>query len=160
MSSIGKRLKEQCCNLDERQDVKDQAISIALPHVTTTTTVHYTTSPCIHSRRNSTKHPLPPTPLIPLPLPQHIPKLLERTPIQLVLLPQIRGQEPIRIADGHKRRFQRVLERFGASGRGGVDVLDAGELEEPFYGGGGHEASAAGGGDELESGVFVSSVRG
>lgn len=29
--------------------------------------------------------------------------------------------------------------------------MDAGELEETFYGGGGHETGAAGGGDELEA---------
>lgn len=105
-----------------------------------------TTHPSTFLTLTSAKHAL-----ISLPLSQHIPKLLERTPVQLGILPQIRRQEPIRIADGHKRRFQRVLERFGAAGRGGVDVLDAGELEETFYGGGGDETRTAGGGNELEA---------
>ncbi len=113
-----------------------KATSIALPQ---------TTKPTPHTTIIAITEPL-----IPLPLPQHIPKLLKRTPVQLGILPQIRRQEAIRIAHGDKGRFERVLERFGAAGRGGVDVLDAGELEEAFYGGGGDEAGAAGCGDELE----------
>ena len=87
--------------------------------------------------------------LIPLPFPKHIPKLLERAPVQLRVLPQIRRQEPIRVAHRHERSLQRVLERLCGAGGGGVHVLDAGELEEALDGGGGDEACAAGSGDEL-----------
>lgn len=41
--------------------------------------------------------------LIPLPLSKHIPKLLKRAPVQLRVLPQIRRQEPIRVAHRHER---------------------------------------------------------
>jgi len=87
--------------------------------------------------------------LIPLPLPKHIPKFLERAPVQLRVLPQIRRQEPICVAHRHERSFQRVLERLRRACGGGVHVLDAGELEEALDGGGGDESGAAGGGDEL-----------
>jgi len=87
--------------------------------------------------------------LIPLPLPKHIPKLLKRAPVQLRVLPQIRRQEPIRIAHRDERSFQRVLERLCRACGGGIHVLDAGELEEALDGGGGDESGSAGGGDEL-----------
>lgn len=92
--------------------------------------------------------------LVPLPLPKHIAKLLQRAPVQLRVLPQIRRQEPICIAHRHERRFQRVLERLRRAGGGGVHVLDAGELEEALDGGGGDESGAAGGGDELLGCVY------
>jgi hypothetical protein len=85
--------------------------------------------------------------LIPLPLPQHIPILLQRTPHKLRLLPQIRRQEPVAVPNRHERSLERVLEGFSASGTGGVHVLDARELQQALDGGGCNEASAAGGGD-------------
>ena len=91
---------------------------------------------------------------IPLPLSQHIRKLIQRAPHQLRLLPQIRRQEAICVADGDEGGLEGVFEGFCGAGGGGVGVFDAGELEETFYGGGGDEAGAAGGGDEL----FVRSV--
>jgi len=87
--------------------------------------------------------------LIPLPFSKHIPKFLQRAPVQLRVLPQIRRQEPICVAHRHERSFQRVLERLCRACGGCVYVLDAGELEEALDGGGGDEPGAAGGGDEL-----------
>lgn len=43
--------------------------------------------------------------LVPLPLPQHIPKLFQRASIELILLPQIRGQETVSIAHRNERSF-------------------------------------------------------
>lgn len=104
-----------------------------------------------HTNSPSPFFPLtnPPANSIPLPLPQHIGKFIQRAPHQLRFLPQIGRQETIGVADGHEGGFEGVFEGFGGAGRGGVGVFHAGELEETFYGGGGDEAGAAGGGDEL-----------
>lgn len=110
---------------------------------------------------DSTTHPSqkptsqPPTPsllhyrLKPLPFPEHVTVFLQRTPVQLRLLPQIRRQEAVAVADGDEGRFERVFERLGGAGRRRVRVLHAGELQETLDGGGGNEAGTAGGGDEL-----------
>lgn len=86
---------------------------------------------------------------ISLPLPKYIRKFIQRAPHQLRLLPQIRRQEAVCIADGHEGSFEGVFEGFCGTGGGGVGVFDTSELEETFYGGGGHETGTTGSGDEL-----------
>ena len=86
-----------------------------------------------------------------LSFPEYVTKFLQRAPVELRLLPQIRRQEPIRIAHGHERSLQRVLERLCGAGGRSVYVLDTGELEETLDGWGGDEAGPAGCGDQLPS---------
>lgn len=87
--------------------------------------------------------------LVPFSLSKHITKLLQRAPIQLGLLPQIRCKEAVGIAHRHEGRFEGIFESFCGTGWRCVDVLDAGELEKALYSWGSDEASTAGGGDEL-----------
>ena len=86
---------------------------------------------------------------ISLPLPQHIAEFLQRAPVKLRLLPQIRRQEPIRVPHRHERSLERILERLCRAGGGSVDVLHARELEETFDGWGSDEAGSTRCGDEL-----------
>ena len=87
--------------------------------------------------------------LISLSLPQHITKFLQRAPIQLCFLPQIRRQEAVCVSHSGECSFECVFEGLCRAGGGGVDVLDAGELEETLDGWGGDESGATGSGDEL-----------
>ena len=68
-------------------------------------------------------------PLISLPFPQHVAVLLQRTPIELCFLPQVRGQEAVRVANGHESCFEGILKSLGGASRGSVDVLDTSELQ-------------------------------
>lgn len=88
--------------------------------------------------------------LISLSFSQHVSKLLQRTPDQLCLLPQIGRQEPVGVADSDEGGFQCVFESFGRAGGGSVRVLDTGELQQTFDGRGCDEAGTSRGGDELE----------
>ena len=63
--------------------------------------------------------------LVSLPLPEHIPKLFQRTPIQLSLFPQIGRQETVTVTHGNECSLQRVFKSLGTAGRRGVGVLDA-----------------------------------
>lgn len=87
--------------------------------------------------------------LILLPFSQHITKLIQGTPDELRLLPQVRGEEAVGVGDGDEGGFEGVFEGLGGAGGGGVDVLDTSELEEALDGGGGDEAGTAGSGDQL-----------
>ena len=84
-----------------------------------------------------------------LPFPKHVAEFLQRASNELRLLPQVRRQEPIRVAHGHEGGFQCVLECLCGAGGGCVDVLDAGELEETLDSRGSHESGTTGGRDEL-----------
>ena len=93
--------------------------------------------------------PWPSRLLVSLPFPKHITEFLQRAPVELRLLPQIRRQEPIRVAHSHESSLQCVLECLCRAGGGGVDVLDASELEETLDGRGSDETGTAGCRDEL-----------
>lgn len=54
--------------------------------------------------------------LIPFSLSKHITKLLQRAPIQLGLLPQIRCKEAVGIANRHEGRFEGVFKGFRGAG--------------------------------------------
>jgi len=93
--------------------------------------------------------------LVTLTLAQHIAVLLQRAPDELGLLPQIGRQKAIGVDHSAERRLERVLERLGRAGRGRVDVVDAGELQQALDGGRGDEAGAAGRGDQLVTIVSI-----
>lgn len=54
--------------------------------------------------------------LVPFSLSKHITKLLQRAPIQLSLLPQIRCKEAVGITHRHEGRFEGVFESFCGAG--------------------------------------------
>lgn len=87
--------------------------------------------------------------LVSLALPQGIRKLVQGTPDQLGLLPEVGGQETVSVGDSHEGSLEGVLEGLGGTGGRGVGVLDTSELEESLDGGGGNEASTARSGDKL-----------
>lgn len=72
--------------------------------------------------------------LVALALAQNVAVLLQRTPGELGLLPQVRGEEAVGVADGGKGRLEGVLERLGRSRGCGVDVLDTGKLTQALDG--------------------------
>ena len=47
--------------------------------------------------------------LVSLPFSKHVPKFLQRAPIQLRLLPQIRCQEAISVAYSHERSLEGIF---------------------------------------------------
>lgn len=99
-----------------------------------------------HARKKGT----PPTNrLVALALAQNVAVLLQRTPGELGLLPQVGGEEAVGVADGREGRLERVLERLGRAGGRGVDVLDTGQLTQALDGWGGDETGTAWGWDEL-----------
>ena len=77
-------------------------------------------------------------------------KLVEGIPDELGLLPQVGCQERVGVGRGDKRRLERVLERLGRAGRGGVDVAHTTQLQQALDGGRGDQAGTTWGGDELE----------
>lgn len=54
--------------------------------------------------------------LIPFTLPEHVAILLQRTPVQLHLRPQIRGEEAVAVTDGDEGGLEGVFERLGGAG--------------------------------------------
>jgi hypothetical protein len=88
--------------------------------------------------------------LVTLALTQHIAVLLERAPLQLGLLPQVGCEETVCVGDGHKSSLESVLEGLGRTGRGSVDVLDTGQLQETLDSGRGDKTSTTGRGDETD----------
>lgn len=87
---------------------------------------------------------------------QCVGELLQRTPDELGLLPQVGGQEAVGVGDGGESSLEGVLEGLGGAGGGGVGILDTGELEETLDGGGGDQGGTTGSGDKLKE-VHVSS---
>ncbi len=63
-----------------------------------------------------------------------ITELLQRTPDELGLLPQVGGQVTVCVADSDEGGFEGVLEGLGRAGRGCVDVIDTGKLEKTLDG--------------------------
>jgi hypothetical protein len=94
-------------------------------------------------------HRFQPALLVSLAVPQGVGVLVQGTPDELGLLPQVGGEEAVGVGDGHKGSLEGVLEGLCGTGGGGVGVLDTGELEESLDGGRGNEASTTGSGDEL-----------
>jgi hypothetical protein len=66
--------------------------------------------------------------LVTLPRAQNIAKFLQRTSDKLCLLPQVRGQVSVRVADSDEGSLEGILKGFGRAGRGSVDVVYASEL--------------------------------
>jgi hypothetical protein len=78
--------------------------------------------------------------LVTLSSPKSIREFLQRTSDKLGLLPQVGGQVSVCVADSDEGGLEGVLESFGRTGGGSVDVVDTSELEETLDGGGGDEA--------------------
>ena len=95
-------------------------------------------------------HRFQPALLVSLAVPQGVGVLIQGTPDELGLLPQVGGEEAVGVGDGHEGSLEGVLEGLGGASGRGVGVLDTSELEESLDGGGGDEASTAGSGDELK----------
>lgn len=91
-----------------------------------------------------------PNNLVLLALAQDITELLQRAADELSLLPEVGGEEAVGVDDGGEGGLEGVLEGLGGAGRGGVGVLDTGELEQTLDGGGGNKAGTTGSGNELE----------
>ena len=66
--------------------------------------------------------------LVSLSLPQNIPKLLQRAPVELRLFPQIWRQEAISVAYRRKCSLQCVLECFCRARGRGINILNTGKL--------------------------------
>jgi hypothetical protein len=88
--------------------------------------------------------------LISLSFSQNIAKLLQRTPNELRLLPQVGSQEAVCVANSDESGLQGVLESFGRSRRGSVNIINACKLEETFHGWGCDETSTTRSGDKLD----------
>ena len=88
--------------------------------------------------------------LVLLALAQNITELLKRRADELSLLPEVGGEETVGVDDGNEGGLEGVLEGLGGTGRGGVSILDTGELEQTLDGGGGDKAGTTGSGNELE----------
>jgi len=94
--------------------------------------------------------------LVSLTSPQNITELLQRTPDELGLLPQVGGQVTVCVADSDEGSLERVLEGLRGAGRGCVDVVDTGKLEETLDGRGCDETGTTGSRDELGLSDFTS----
>ena len=105
--------------------------------------------------RDSAHRFQPESSLVSLAVPKSVGVLVQGTPDELGLLPQVGGEESVGVGDGHKGSLEGVLEGLGGTSGRGVGVLDTGELQESLDGGGGDEASTAGSGDELEAVVSI-----
>lgn len=88
--------------------------------------------------------------LVSLPRAQDVTELLQRTPDELGLLPQVRSEVSVGVADSDEGGLEGVLQGLGGAGRGGVDIVDACKLEETLDGGGGNETGTTGSRDKLE----------
>jgi hypothetical protein len=87
--------------------------------------------------------------LVALAVTENVGVLLEGRASELGLLPEVRGEESVGVADGNKGRLESVLERLGRSRRSGVDVVDTSQLQETLDGWGGDQAGTTGSGNEL-----------
>lgn len=80
---------------------------------------------------------------------QNITELLQRAADELSLLPEVGCEETVGVADGNEGGLESVLEGLGGTGRGGVCVLNTGELEETLNSRRGNETGTTGGGNKL-----------
>ena len=85
-----------------------------------------------------------------LSFPKHVAEFFQRAPIELRFFPQVRREEPIRIAHSDESGLECVFQCLCRAGGGSVDILDAGELEETLDGWRSDEAGTTGSRDELE----------
>jgi hypothetical protein len=92
-----------------------------------------------------------PNNLVLLALAEDITELLQRAADELSLLPEVGGEEAVGVDNGNEGGLEGVLEGLGGTGRGGVGILDTGELEQTLDGGGGDKAGTAGSGNELNN---------
>ena len=87
--------------------------------------------------------------LVTLSSPESIRELLQRTSDELGLLPQVGSQVSVCVSDSDEGSFQGILEGFGGTGGGCVNIVDTSELEETLDGRGGDETSTSGSGNKL-----------
>lgn len=99
-----------------------------------------------------------PNNLVLLALAEDITELLQRAADELSLLPEVGGEEAVGVDDGNEGGLEGVLEGLGGTGRGGVGILDTGELEQTLDSGGGDKAGTAGSGNELTQNTISSNV--
>lgn len=124
------------------------SLNIFFPSVNTSWTPFPAESQLLKNRKDKyANHPC--TALVLPWLAQNIAELVQRAPGELVLGPQVGGQEAIGVADSHEGGLEGVLEGFGRAGGLRVRVLNTGKLEETLDGGRGNEASATGGRNKL-----------
>jgi hypothetical protein len=90
------------------------------------------------------------TRLISLPFSQNITKLLQWTPNELRLLPQVGSQEAICVADSDESGLESVLESLCRSRRCSVNIINTGKLEQTLDSWGCDETSTTRGGDKLD----------
>jgi len=87
--------------------------------------------------------------LVTLAFTEHIAVLLKRAASELGLGPQVRGQEGVGVGDGDESSLERVLERLGRTGGGGVDVIDTSQLQQALDGWRSDQTGATRGRDQL-----------
>lgn len=100
---------------------------------------------CIRSVKRRRKH------LVALALTEDVSVLLEWGAGELVLLPEVRGEEAVGVGDGNEGGLEGVLEGLGASGGGGVDVADTGQLQQTLDSWRGDQTGTTWSWDELQS---------
>ena len=87
--------------------------------------------------------------LVALALAEHVGVLLERAAAELGLRPQVGSQEAVGVGDGDERGLEGVFKSFGRAGRGSVNVVHTGELQQALDGGRSDEAGTTRSRDEL-----------
>ena len=65
---------------------------------------------------------------------KNITELLQRTPDEFGLLPQVGSQITVCVANSDEGSLEGVLEGLRGAGRGCVDVIDTGKLEKTLDG--------------------------
>merc|ERR1712227_855924 len=88
--------------------------------------------------------------LVALALTEDVRVLVKRGADELVLLPQVGGEEAVGVGDGREGGLEGVLKGLGATGGGRVGVVDTSELQQTLDGRGGDNAGTAGSGDETD----------
>lgn len=88
--------------------------------------------------------------LVALSLAEDITVLLEWAADELGLLPQVGSEESVGVRDGHEGSLEGVLKSLGGTGRGSVDVVNTGELEQTLDSWRCDQASTTRSGDELQ----------
>jgi hypothetical protein len=84
---------------------------------------------------NQRELPSPAQQLVTLALTKNVTKLLQRTPDELSLLPQVGCQETVCVGNGLESGLEGVLEGLGGSSGGSVCILDTSKLEKTLNGG-------------------------
>lgn len=87
--------------------------------------------------------------LVALALTENVRVLLEWGADELGLLPQVGGEETVGVGNGNEGGLEGVLKGLGGTGRGGVDVVDTGELEQTLDSWGGDQTGTTWSRNEL-----------